>query len=106
MQTVTLVGSGLGLEVIEPMPTVGPTRPGLDGCGGGNCGLGVISQQNWWSTARSGGQNGLGIPISHTYGLGQGAGDRVKEFFSSTNTYVAFGVGAAVGAVVMAVLKR
>jgi hypothetical protein len=53
MKTATLVGPGLGLEVVEPAYTVGPTAPGLDG-------LGVISQQNWWSTARSGGQNGLG----------------------------------------------
>ena len=55
MQTATLVGpQGLGLEVIEREYTVGPSHPGLDGA------LGVISQQNYWSTARSGGQNGLG----------------------------------------------
>jgi hypothetical protein len=67
--------------------------------------------------------HGLGIPISHTHGLGMeviepmptvgptrpgldGVGDKVKEFFSSTNTYVAFGVGALAGAVVMSLLKR
>jgi hypothetical protein len=76
-----LVGSQLGLEVIEREYTVGPTRPGLDG-------LGLISQKNYWSTARSGGQNGLGaihfldLPKVAWLGIGGGlAAGLIGGFF-------------------------
>ncbi|UCC74979.1 MAG: hypothetical protein JSV86_10635 [Gemmatimonadota bacterium] len=106
MRQATLVGP-LGLEVIEHEYTVGPPRPGLDG-------LGVISQQDYWSSARSGGQNGLGIAGGREIqvasmiimaGAGAAGAAAIANRRGSSATIFA-GVGGAAGALIAGYLAN